>query len=109
VAVLVLRLRPRVLLELQRRQHLAAVAAAGGGGAGAGVAAVGDESLKPGIFLREAVGYGNVQQEGQQIPNAVDILAGRRRGALLRLLHRSRMVALLLLRRRRDLPLRGRR
>ena len=28
---------------------LAAVAAAGGGGAGAGVAAVGDESLKPGL------------------------------------------------------------
>lgn len=45
VAVLVLRFRPRVLLELHRRQRLAAAAIAAGRVAGAGVATFGDESL----------------------------------------------------------------
>lgn len=46
VAVLVLRDRPRVLLELPRRQRLAAAAVIAGRAAGADVAAFRDETLQ---------------------------------------------------------------
>lgn len=70
VAVLVLRDRPRVLLELQRRQRLAAAAVIAGRGAGADVAAFRDETLQNSILL--AIRDGNVVQERQEIRDALD-------------------------------------